>query len=151
MSMLKWFESAEQGVVIVSLGFGDLLLESLRQVAREAQVHTGVVMTGLGCLSHGCIHWVATNVVPPRDEFADLEGPLEIIGLSGIIAGHAPHVHIALQDAAGGFHGGHLEEGCAILTLSEISILRTPDLRLTRAVRGSHPIPLLDQERARAG
>ena len=33
MSLMKWFESREQGVIIVSLGYGDLLLESLRQVA----------------------------------------------------------------------------------------------------------------------
>ena len=146
MTLLKWFESCDQGVVIVSLGHGDLLLESLRTVAREANIHTGVLMTGLGSLTKGRIHYVVTNVMPPSDQFIDLDGPLEVVGFSGIIAGFDPHVHISLMDKDKNFYGGHLEEGCSILTLSEISILRLPDLKLTRTLRDGSKIPLLDQE-----
>ena len=146
MSLMKWFESREQGLVIVSLGHGDLLLECLRQVAREADIHTGVLMTGLGSLTRGRIHYVATNNMPPQDRFLDLEGPLEVVNFSGIIAGYEPHVHISLMDASGKFYGGHLEEGCSILTLSEISILRAPDLKLARRPRDGNSIPLLDWE-----
>ena len=146
MTLMKWFESKEQGAVIVSLGHGDLLLESLRRVAAEADIHTGVIMTGLGSLTRGRIHWVVTNEMPPQDRFEELEGPLEVVGFSGIIAGYEPHVHISLMTADGKFYGGHLEDGCAILTLSEISILRAPDLRLTRRLRGGNAIRLLDRE-----
>ncbi len=146
MSFMKWFESREQGVIIVSLGYGDLLLESLRQVVREADLHTGVLMTGLGSLTHGRIHWVVTNTMPPQDRFIDLEGPVEIVGFSGIIADYEPHIHIGLMEADGTCYGGHLEEGCSILTLSEISILRTPDLKLTRRIRDGSPFKLLDSE-----
>ncbi len=38
------------------------------------------------------------------------------------------------------------EKGCLVLTLAEISILRVPDLKLTRRPRGGLPIPLLDLE-----
>lgn len=144
MSYLKYYESEEAGVVIVSLGYGDLLLESLRRVAREADIDTGVVMTGLGSLTHGHIHAVATNDMPPRDEFLQLPGPLEIASFGGIIADYEPHVHINLMDVHGKYYGGHIEEGCSVLTLSEISILRLPDLRLTRRVRDGSPFPLLD-------
>jgi predicted DNA-binding protein with PD1-like motif len=146
MSKMKWFESKAQGVLIVSLGNGDLLLESLRMAAREADVHSGVLMTGLGSLSAGRIHYVVTNQMPPQDQFVDLAGPLEIVGFSGIIAGFEPHIHISLMDAQGKCYGGHLEEGCSILTLSEISILRLPDLRLTRRERDGNSIRLLDIE-----
>jgi predicted DNA-binding protein with PD1-like motif len=145
MTLMKWFESKDQGVVIVSLGHGDLLLESLRCVAREANIHTGVLMTGLGSLTAGRIHYVVSNVIPPRDQFLDLEGPLEVVGFSGIIADFEPHVHISLMDKDGKFYGGHLEERCSILTLSEISILRLPDLKLTRSVRDGSKFPLLDR------
>lgn len=144
MSLLKWFESRESGVIVVSLGYGDLLLEGLRQVAREAGIHTGVLMTGLGSLTHGRIHRVVTNTVPPQDKFVDLEGPLEVVGFSGIIAAYEPHVHISLMDAGGTFYGGHLEEGCSVLTLSEISLLRLPDLKLNRQRRDGSSVPLLD-------
>jgi predicted DNA-binding protein with PD1-like motif len=146
MTLMKWFESRERGVVIVSLGHGDLLLESLRQVAQEADIHTGVVLTGLGSLTRGRIHWVVTNTMPPQDKFIDLEGPIEIVGFSGIIASYEPHVHIGLMLAGGTCYGGHLEDGCSILTLSEISILRMPDLALTRRPRDGSSIRLLDQE-----
>jgi predicted DNA-binding protein with PD1-like motif len=146
MSLLKWFASPTAGVVIASLGQGDLLLESIREVARAGDVHTGVVMTGLGSLGRARIHWVATNVVPPRDELVELEGPLEVVGFSGIIAAYEPHVHIALRDAQGRFFGGHLEEGCSILTLSELSILRIPDVKLARKLRDGSAIKLLDEE-----
>ena len=146
MTLMKWFESSEQGVVIVSLGHGDLLLESLRLAASEANIHTGVLMTGLGSLTAGRIHYVITNVMPPQDQFLDLEGPLEVVGFSGIIAGFEPHVHISLMDKDRKFYGGHLEEGCSILTLSEISILRLPDLKLARKLRDGSKISLLDRE-----
>lgn len=146
MGLMKWFESQAQGVVIVSLGHDDLLLENLRQVAREADIHTGVIMTGLGSLTRGRIHWVTTNDMPPQDKFIELMGPLEVVGFSGIIANYEPHVHISLMTADCKFYGGHLEEGCAVLTLSEISILRTPDIRLTRRLREGTRVKLLDQE-----
>jgi predicted DNA-binding protein with PD1-like motif len=145
MGLMKWFESRGRGVVIISLGYGDLLLESLRQVAKAADIHTGVVMTGLGSLTRGRIHWVATNTMPPQDKFVDLDGPIEIVGFSGIIANYEPHVHISLMLGDGTCYGGHLEDGCAILTLSEISILRLPDLSLTRRPRDGSTIRLLDQ------
>jgi predicted DNA-binding protein with PD1-like motif len=97
-------------------------------------------------LTAGRIHYVVSNVIPPRDQFLDLEGPLEVVGFSGIIAGFEPHVHISLMDKDRHFYGGHLEERCSILTLSEISILRLPDLKLTRNMRDGSKIPLLDNE-----
>jgi len=146
MSLVKYFESQKEGIVIVSLGYGDLLLESISQVARQADIHTGVLMTGIGSLSYGRIHSVITNDMPPQDRFFDLPGPLEVVGFRGIIANYEPHIHISLMDKAGQFYGGHLEAGCSILTLAEISILRVSDLRLIRHTRDGSPIKLLDME-----
>lgn len=144
LSLRKHWESKDAGVVVVSLGHGDLLLESLRKVAREADIHTGVIMTGLGSLTRGAIHWVSSNDYPPRNEFITLEGPLEMVTFSGIIAKYEPHVHLNLMTADCRYYGGHLEEGCSILTLAEISILRLPDLNLTRSNRDGSKASLLD-------
>lgn len=144
MPYTKYWESKETGVIILSLGAGDLLLESLRQVAREADIHTGVVMTGIGSLTFGRIHSVMTNDMPPKDRYFDLPGPLEIVGFRGIIADYEPHIHISLMDTELRFFGGHLEERCSVLTLSEISIMRVPDLHIVRRIRDGSPFPLLD-------
>ena len=143
---LRYWEDKQAGFVIVSLGRDDLLLESLREVARRADIHTGVLSTGIGSLTKASIHIIRSNNYPPGDEFLDLEGPLEIVQFGGIIAGYEPHVHISLWDHAKRFHGGHLEDGCAVLTLSEISIHRTPALRLTRRNLDGSGVMLLDAE-----
>jgi len=146
MPYLKFWESKQTGVLIVSLGNGDLLLESLRQVARQADIHTGVVMTGIGSMTFGRIHSVVTNDMPPQDKFFELPGPLEVVGFRGIIADYEPHIHVSLMDKDGRFFGGHLEEGCTILTVCEVSIMRVPDLRIVHRIRDGSPFPLLDTE-----
>lgn len=139
------FEDRKAGIVIVSLRRGELLLESLSAVARQADVSNGVVMSGIGSLTRGRIHTVISNDNPPGNEFIDLEGPLEVVQFGGIIANYQPHVHISLWDRAKRFHGGHLEDGCEILALSEISIQRLPELKLTRRAKEAGGPMLLDR------
>ncbi len=146
MSLLKYWESPETGVVVVSMGYKDLLLESLREVARKLDIHTGIILTGLGSLTRGHIHWVTSNQVPPSNEFLKLPGPLEVVDFQGIIANYEPHVHMSLMTADGKYWGGHLEEDCEVLTLIETSILRVPDLKLTRRNRDGSKASLLDNE-----
>lgn len=146
MSLVKYFESPATGLVVVSLGYQDLLLESIRDVVKELDIHTGVLLTGLGSLTHGHIHTVVSNEIPPKNEFIQIPGPLEMVHFSGIIADYEPHIHVSLMDASGKYYGGHLEEGCSILTLAEISILRVPDLKITRRTRDGSKIKLLDAQ-----
>jgi uncharacterized protein len=129
---MEYFEDKATGVVVVALRYGDGLLESLREVAKKADIHTGVVISGIGSLRKGHIHTVVSNQYPPKDEYIRLEGPLEIAQFGGIIADYQPHVHINLMTLDRRYLGGHIEEGCEILALSEISILRLRDLRLSR-------------------
>lgn len=144
---LRYFESQANGVVFATLETGDLLLESLRELVHQADIPTGVLMTGIGSLSKGHIHTVQSNDHPVKELFLDIPGPLEVTNFNGIIANYEPHVHITMMDPERRFYGGHLEDGCQILTLAEFSILRIPDVRLFR-----HLIPersmykLLDQE-----
>jgi len=140
---MRYFESRKEGLVFVSLSGGELLLESIREVADQTGMHTGILLTGIGSLSRARIHIVSTNEVPPEEKYFDLPGPLEVVGFAGIIAGYEPHIHIAMMDATGRFHGGHVEEGCAILTLAEITLQHVPDLRLVRrSLDGSRIKPL---------
>lgn len=143
---MEIIEDKEADVVIVALRRGELLLESLREVARRADIHTGMVLTGIGSLTHGRIHTVVSNDYPPENEFIDLPGPLEVVQFGGIIAEYQPHIHISLWDREKRFHGGHLEEGCAILALAEIAIRRLPTLRLTRRAVDDSGVMLLTRE-----
>ncbi len=142
---MKIMEDKPSGIVIVSLRRGDLLLESLTEVARVADIRSGVVMSGIGSLTKGRIHTVSSNDYPPTNDFIDLPGPLEVIQFGGIIADYQPHIHISLWDRERRFHGGHLEPGCEILTLSEISIHRLAELRMVRQPWDGTRVNVLDQ------
>jgi predicted DNA-binding protein with PD1-like motif len=142
---MRFWEDRAAGIIIVSLRQGDLLYESLEQVARAADMHTGVVMSGIGSLTRARIHTVMSTDYPPQEGYFDLEGPLEVVQFGGIIANYQPHIHISLWDRAERYYGGHLHENSAILTLSEISIRRCPDLRLTRRP-DDKGVWLLDEE-----
>jgi predicted DNA-binding protein with PD1-like motif len=137
---MEYFEDKETGVVVVALRYGDGLLESLREVARRADIHTGVVISGIGSLRKGRIHTVVTNQYPPKDEYIQLEGPLEIAQFGGIIADYQPHVHINIMTLDRMYLGGHLEDGCEILALAEITILRLSGLKLERRIVDETPI-----------
>lgn len=143
---MEVLEDRDAGIVIVGLRCGEKILESLREVARTANIHSGVVLSGIGSLSRGRFHTVVTNTYPPKDEFFDLTGPLEVVQFGGIIADHEPHVHISFWDVKKRYWGGHLEEGCEVLALSEIAIRRLPTLRLTRRPFDASGIMLLTEE-----
>jgi hypothetical protein len=140
---MRIIESKQAGVVFVVLENGEKLLESIRAAAKQADVHSGVLISGIGSLQKGRVHTVGSNDLPPKEDFYDLPGPLEITNYTGIIADYQPHVHITLMDASCKLYGGHLEEGCEVLTLAEFSILRTPDVRLTRRKEEGKLFPLL--------
>jgi uncharacterized protein len=146
---MRTFESKAAAIVFVVLEPGDLLLESIREAARQFDIHTGVLLTGIGSLSKARIHTVLTNTNPVEELYLDLEGPLEVTNFNGLIANFEPHVHITMADPQMKFYGGHLEDGCQILTLSEFSIQRIPDLRLHRRQmpeRSPYPYRMLDAQ-----
>ena len=143
---MELYEDKKANIVIIAMRRGELLLENLCELAQKLDIHSGVVMSGIGSLTKARIHTVMTNNYPPGDEFIDLEGPLEVVQFGGIIANYQPHIHISLWDREKRFHGGHLENGCEILALSEISIHRLADLRITRRIFDASGVQLLASE-----
>ncbi len=108
--------------VIVRLDTGDLLLESLEQVIREADIRNGVVVSGIGTLSDTRIHMVTTTTYPAIEIYPEWKDvPMELSSISGIIADYSPHLHMVFSDTEKTY-SGHLEHGCKTLYLCEIVI-----------------------------
>jgi uncharacterized protein len=141
---MKWWESREAGMVFLSLHHGDDVLQALRRAIEEADLRDGVVLTGVGSLTAGHFHVIASNNYPPGDTFITLEGPLEIAQIGGIIAGGEPHLHLTLFDRDHKAWGGHLEPGCRVLTLCELSIRRLADAPMTRRTLDDSGVKVLD-------
>ena len=115
----------------VHLNRGDLLLESIMDVIKQRDIRDGAIVTGVGSLSECTYHWVTSTAATPEDARKTVREPMEILGMSGIIADGEPHIHISLSTPNGAF-GGHLENGCRVLYLSEFTILKFSGPPLTR-------------------
>jgi predicted DNA-binding protein with PD1-like motif len=139
---MKTFTGSGLGrVLVISLGAGDKMLESVRQGVRDAGIRDGVVISGIGTLSHVHYHRVATLTADPVDEFLTSQGPMEVAAIDGLIVNYEPHLHFTfsgLQQTV----AGHLEDDCTVLYLAEIVVAEVHDLNLVR-YRGEHRIPQL--------
>jgi uncharacterized protein len=121
-------------IVVVRLAYGDLVLESLRTICRREGIRNGIILTGFGSLTDLSVTGVLGPRFPPR-RFYNRRAPrgVEIIGMSGVIADYHVHCHVTLCGRDGAF-GGHLEEGCRVLSLAEIAILKVDRLKMKRSL-----------------
>jgi predicted DNA-binding protein with PD1-like motif len=89
-----------------------------------------LVVSGVGSISRYHVHVVETVGLPPRDAFLRGEGPYDILSLSGLIIDGRVHAHIVLCDTQKAI-GGHLEEGCRILSFGAVVLADLPGVELT--------------------
>ncbi|UCC69705.1 MAG: DNA-binding protein [Armatimonadota bacterium] len=118
-------------VISMRLDQGEDVLAAIEAVAKDKDVHTGVVISGIGTLDRARLHYITHTGYPPKDEFVEYEGPIELLSMDGIVAEHIPHIHtcISIKDKT---YAGHLEPGCRVLYLAEIAIARLEGVRLRR-------------------
>lgn len=110
----------------------DQLLESLEEYIRMTDLCDGIILSGVGSLSKSRFHVVEGDGTHPVDNrFVELAGSIEIISLQGIIADYEPHLHLCLMHN-GVTMGGHLEQGCRILTMAELAIAVVSPTQLSR-------------------
>jgi uncharacterized protein len=113
-----------QEVYRVLLDRDALLLESINDIIKQKQVQDGHVMITAGSVQECTYHYVTSTDSKPKDEFKTVKGPFEILSAGGIIANGEPHLHITLSAPDKGAFGGHLEKGCRILYLGEVTIFK---------------------------
>ena len=127
----------------VSLDRGAMLLESVEDVIKQKDIREGEVLITAGAVDECTFHYNTGTGARPENVFKTVKGPYEILGGGGIIAGGEPHLHISLALADHGAVGGHLEKGCRILYLAELTIFKYSAPPLTRR-KNANGIFLLD-------
>lgn len=137
-----------QEVYRVLLDRDALLLESVVDVVRQKGIQDGHVLISAGSVQECTYHYVTSTATKPKDEYKKVKGPFEILNAGGIIANGEPHIHITLSAQDKNAFGGHLEKGCRVLYLSEITIVRYTGPALTRTPN-QHGISLLETKTAR--
>jgi uncharacterized protein len=132
------FEGAHiSDVYRVSLDRDALLLESINDVIKAKNIADGQVIISSGSVQECTYHYVTSTALKANNEYKTVKGPSEILSGGGIIADGEPHIHIALSNPEKGVYGGHLEKGCRVLYLAEITIFRYTGPALTRKVNAN--------------
>jgi uncharacterized protein len=113
-----------QDVYRVVLDRGALLLESITDVIKQKGIEDGQVAITSGSVQECRYHYVTSTALKPVNAYKTVKGPFEILNAGGIIAAGEPHIHITLASPEKGAFGGHLEDGCRVLYLAEITIFK---------------------------
>jgi predicted DNA-binding protein with PD1-like motif len=131
--------------VALRLDQGDDVLESITAAARQLDLHTGVVLSGIGTLDRARMHHITHTGYPPKDAIVEYEGPIELLSIDGLIADYTPHLHtcISIKERT---YMGHLEPGCRVLYLAEIAVARLEGVRLCRRLNENTRVSQLQQE-----
>lgn len=116
-------------IVFVRLDPGEDVLAALREAVREQGLRNAAILSGVGSLDRYRVHVVETTNMPPGNIFFASEGPFDILTVTGLVVDGEIHAHIAFSNATGAL-GGHLEEGCRVLTFAVIVLGETPEAQL---------------------
>jgi hypothetical protein len=136
-------------VILVRFDPGELLLEGLRELLVAEKIRMGIVVSGIGtfsdCRIHHSVAGYPPNLLTRHQHYIELTGSYEIAAIQGIIADGEPHLHVTLCEGDKTI-AGHLEDGCKVLTLAELAILKADAGRIRRVPRGAAKIRQLTAE-----
>jgi predicted DNA-binding protein with PD1-like motif len=103
---------------------GEDLMERLQIWASDHDAAS--VLSVVGSLNHANLRF-ADRPQPTR-----IDGPLEILSLSGTLSKHGVHLHLSVADGDGKMTGGHLKVGSEVYTTAEVVLGVYPDLVFAR-------------------
>lgn len=129
---MKSFVCEKMGrVIVLHLGKGELLLESIEQELQRLNVRNAVLLSCIGSLRKCVFHYITSTSDLATDSFASIEKPLELSAMQGIVLNGKAHFHLVISDEDR-VYSGHLEGGCEVQYLMEISLLELLDTSLER-------------------
>ena len=113
--------------VAIRLDPGEDVLLKLREAVAAQGIRNAAILSGVGSLSTYHYHVVASTNLPPGNVFEAGEGPFDIVNINGAVIDGRVHAHITFSDTRAAY-GGHLEEGCTVLTFAVIVVAETNDV-----------------------
>jgi predicted DNA-binding protein with PD1-like motif len=110
----------------VRLSPGLDLRRALEEAVNDRGLGSAFVVAGIGSLVIASLRYAG------KTRESQLEGPLELVSLSGSLSPSGAHLHMSISDASGHVFGGHVGYGSTIRTTAEILIAPLPDWSLAR-------------------
>ena len=105
---------------------GEDVRTALATWCSERSIEAAAIVSAVGSVSKAMVRFGG------REEGTLLEGDLEVCALSGTLANHGMHLHIAVADATGHMTGGHLLNSTIVRTTLELVIHEIGGIRLLR-------------------
>ncbi|MBC8609913.1 Predicted DNA-binding protein with PD1-like DNA-binding motif [uncultured Ruminococcus sp.] len=118
-------------LVVIHLGKGEKLLESIQAEVDRLGIRNGVVLSAIGSMRKASLHIIMNTEDNSENKYITVEKPIELGGVQGVILDGEPHLHIICADPERPYIG-HLENGTEVQYLAEISIAEILDLDVTR-------------------
>lgn len=142
---MRKFECTEYGrVIVMHLGKGELLLETITDELKKSGVKNAILTSGIGSLRKLEAHAIGATSDQPSDYYISEEKPIELGGMQGIVLDGTPHIHMVCSAPNGETFVGHLEPGCEVQYLVELSFIEVKDMKLTRRT-DEHGIGYIDR------
>ncbi|MCR9159815.1 MAG: PPC domain-containing DNA-binding protein [Nannocystaceae bacterium] len=133
------------GAYALRLQPGDDLRGALESRARSLPISAAGIVSVVGSLTAARIRMAGA------ESLRSLEGPLEILTLSGTVGAGGAHLHMMVADSEGHCVGGHVARGCIVHTTVELVLLLLPGLRFERRLDSTTGYPELAIEGAEDG
>ena len=129
----KVFAGAQiQELYRLNLDRDEGLLEAIDAAVKQYGIQDGAVLTTVGTTQECTYHYVESTAAAAKDVFVTQKGAAEILNASGLIAAGEPHLHITLTTPDGRAFGGHLENGCKVLYVAEVTLAKFSGPQLIR-------------------
>ena len=129
---MRTFAGREFGrYLVIGLQKGDVILESIQEAVNEYGIKNAIVTSGVAATSHMRWHHIKDTSDYPEDVILETDGAMEVGGITGLILDGIPHLHCSFADHNRAY-AGHLEEGCRIQYVGEISLIELLDIDLAR-------------------
>jgi predicted DNA-binding protein with PD1-like motif len=116
--------------IALRLDPGEDVLLSLRAAVEKQGIRNAAILSGVGSLSRYHFHVVKTTNMPPGNTFVQGDGPFDILTVTGLVVDGKVHAHITFSNTELAM-GGHLEEGCRVLTFAVVVMAEALDVNLT--------------------
>ena len=127
---MKGFRYKTKDMFFVRLNENEDILLSLRKAVKEHGINNAVILMGMGSVKSYHFHVVESGINPPSELFLKSDLPCDIVNINGLVIAGRVHAHITFTDSKVAF-GGHLEEGCKVLTFNVIALAEIDDADLT--------------------
>ena len=143
LEKIRMSQGALGRVMAIRLGPGCDLLKSLERIAKRENLRSAVILSAAGSLSQVTLRNVRLfpeefPIVDRNRIYTPKKEPLELLSLSGNVAmsdGETyVHCHVTVSSGLdnGQAYGGHLTEGCVILSFCEVIIVEVEGFEMKR-------------------